>query len=109
MGITHSAVKETRTSEPTPEQLVKLLDCQLALARQKRATENHAPRRAALLAGGVLFIVVACCAALLVLQQMLSDLQHRPAVDEAAQAASAEQNENFEKQGNAGISAATSL
>lgn len=102
-------MNETRTSEPTPEQLVKLLDCQLALARQKRATENKTPRRAALLVGGVMLIVVACCAALLVLQQMLSDLQHRPVADDDGQAASAEQNENFKKEGNAGISAATSL
>ena len=102
-------MKETRTCEPTPEQLIKLLDCRLELARQKRATENNAPRRTALLVGGVLLIVAACCAALLVLQQMLSDLQHRPVADDVAQAPSVEQNENFKKEGNAGISTATSL
>ena len=74
----HHAVNETRTPEPTPEQLLKLLDLQLASARTKRTTGDTTPRRTALLVGALLLIVGGCCAALLVLQHLLSDLQHRP-------------------------------
>ena len=70
-------MNETRTSEPTPEQLIKLLDSQLTLARAKRASDST-PRRATLLVGGMLIIVAGCCVALLVLQQMLSDLREYP-------------------------------
>ena len=74
MGIIHHAVNETRTSQPTPEQLLKLLDSQLTLARTKREGDTT-PRRAALLVGGMLVIVAGCAVALFVLQQMLSDLR----------------------------------
>ena len=87
----HHAANETRTAQPTPEQLLKLLDAQLNVARTKRATEDHTPRRIALLAGALLLIVAGCGAALLVLQQMLSDLRQRPAVEGAR----TEQNANF--------------
>ena len=85
-------MNETRTSEPTPEQLIKLLDSQLTLARAKRAGDNT-PRRAALLVGGMLVIVAGCCVALLILQQMLSDLhEHPPAANPQAEQSAAQAN-----------------
>ncbi len=85
---------ETRTTQPTPEQLVKLLDAQLNLTRSKR-TADPAPRRVALLVGGLLLIVGGCCAALLVLQQMLSDLQRHPPVTQLQTAAPAGEIKNY--------------
>jgi hypothetical protein len=90
-------VNETRTSEPTPEQLLKLLDCQLTLARTKRATGDNSSRRTALLIGALLLIVGGCCVALLVLQQMLSDLQHRPGATGPQIEQSTAQNGNFQE------------
>ena len=87
----HHAVDETRTSQPTPEQLLKLLEGQLTLARTKRTSEGHPSRRTALLAGALLLIVVGGGAALLVLQHLLSDLRERGPVDRAR----TEQNANF--------------
>jgi hypothetical protein len=73
----HYAVNETRTPQPTPEQLIKMLDSQLTFARAKR-TESKTPNRVATLVAGILIIVVGCGLALLVLQNMLSDLQQQP-------------------------------
>ena len=88
----HHAVDETRNSQPTPEQLLKLLDCQLTLARTKRSTADTNPsRRTALLVGALLLIVGGCGAALLVLQHMLSDLRERGPSDRVR----TEQNANF--------------
>ena len=82
---------ETRNSQPTPEQLLKLLDGQLTLARTKRATADNPSRRTALLIGALLLIVGGCGAALLVLQYLLSDLRERGPSDSAR----TEQNANF--------------
>ena len=87
-------MNETRTTQPTPEQLVKLLDAQLTLTRARRAADPE-PRRAALVVGGLLLIVGACCAALLVLQQMLSDLQRPPAPFPAQTEMAAGEIKNF--------------
>lgn len=64
-------MKETETPLATPEQLLKLLDLQLATQRQHR--EKSQRNRALILVGGMLFIVVATAAALFVLGQMLED------------------------------------
>ena len=87
----HYAVDETRNSQPTPEQLLKLLDGQLTLARTKRSTADNSSRRTALLAGALLLIVGGGCAALLVLQHLLSDLRERGPADRAR----TEQSANF--------------
>jgi hypothetical protein len=73
-------MKETETSESTPEELLKMLDAQLAVQRSQRG--NSARNRAIILVGGVLFIVIGAGAALLVLDQMLADMPHpdRPPV-----------------------------
>ena len=94
IGIIHHAVNETRTSEPTPEQLVRLLDSQLTLARAKRAGDRT-PRRAALLVGGMLVIVAGCFVALLILQQMLSELHENPPSANARPGQSAAQGHNY--------------
>ena len=67
--------KETGTPEATPEQLMQLLDVQLASQRSHR--QNAGRNRAIILVAGLLFIVAAAGAALLILDQMLSDLRHQ--------------------------------
>ena len=68
-------MKEIQTAQTTPEQLLQMLDTQLAMQRAQRGTGGR--HRAMLLAGGVLFIIIAAGVALLVLAQMLSDLPAR--------------------------------
>ena len=65
-------MKETETAPTTPEQLLQMLDGQLAMQRAQRGTGGR--NRTMLLVGGVLFIVIAAGVALMVLAQMLSDL-----------------------------------
>jgi hypothetical protein len=67
---------QTKSAEPTPEQLMQLLDLQIASQRAKR--KGGRKHRATLLAGGLLFILAAAFAALFVLQQLAGDL-HRSA------------------------------
>ena len=65
-------MKEIETSKATPEQLLQMLDAQLAMQRVQRGTGGR--NRALLLAGGILFILIGAGVALLVLSQMLADL-----------------------------------
>lgn len=68
-------MKEIETAQATPEQLLQMMDAQMAMQRAQRSTTGR--NRAMLLAGGVLFIVIAAGVALMVLSQMLADLpQH---------------------------------
>jgi hypothetical protein len=66
-------MKETQSSDPTPEQLVQLLDAQLAAHRSQRGKSHR--NRAIILVSGILLIVAAAGAALLILDQMLMDLR----------------------------------
>jgi len=68
-----NVMKEIETSESTPEQLLQMLEAQLAAQRSQRAQSGR--NRATILVTGILFIVVAAGAALLVLDQMLVDLR----------------------------------
>ena len=70
------AEKETETKGATPEQLMEILNQQLASQRSHR--EGASRNRAIILVAGVLFIVVAAGVALLVLDQMLADLRQNP-------------------------------
>ena len=72
-------MKEIQSPDPTPEQLMQLLDAQLAVHRSHRAKSGR--NRAIILVSGIVFIVVAAGAALLVLDQMLMNLREngRPA------------------------------
>jgi hypothetical protein len=67
-------MKEIETAAATPEQLVQMLDLQMAASKAKRGVANR--NRATLLVGGLLFIFIAAGVALLVLAQMVSDLPH---------------------------------
>ncbi len=66
-------MKEIETSQPTPEQLLQMLEAQLTAKRSQRTTSSR--NRAIILVTGILFIVVAAGAALMVLDQMLVDLR----------------------------------
>lgn len=72
-----NAPQQTETSQPTPEQLMQLLDLQLARERAKRPGRSR--NRAMILVFGLLAIVAAGGIALIVAQQMLLDLQDRGA------------------------------
>jgi hypothetical protein len=66
-------MKEIETSQPTPEQLLQMLEAQLTAKRSQRTSASR--NRAIILVTGILFIVVAAGAALMVLDQMLVDLR----------------------------------
>lgn len=66
-------MKENESPEATPEQLMQMLDLQLAAHRSHRAQSGR--NRAMILVGGILFIIAAAGAALLVLDQMLMDIR----------------------------------
>ena len=68
-----NAPQQIETSQATPEQLVQMLDLQLASARGKRMGRSR--NRAIILAFGLLAIMAAGGIALIVAQQMLLDLQ----------------------------------
>jgi len=70
-----NAPQQIETSQATPEQLVQMLDLQLASARGKRMGRSR--NRAIILAFGLLAIMAAGGIALIVAQQMLLDLHER--------------------------------
>lgn len=63
----------TKSAEPTPEQLLKLLDLQIAANRAKRK-ESPGGRRTTIAMIGILLIILGTGAALLILQQVMADL-----------------------------------
>jgi hypothetical protein len=67
-------MKETGTEEPTPEQLLQIIDADIAARRSHSAQTGR--NRAIILVVSILFIVSAAAAALLVLDQMLADLRN---------------------------------
>jgi hypothetical protein len=74
-------VKETETTSSTPEELMRILDVEIASRRSHR--EKSSRNRAIFMVFGVLIIVIAAGAALLVLDQMLADLRQRDPVPAA--------------------------
>ena len=78
------ATKQTGTDQPTPEQLILLLDAQLAAGRGKRGPRSR--NRAIILVGGILFITLIGGISLMIAQQMMLDLQERGLPPEAAAA-----------------------
>ncbi len=80
------ATKQTETPQPTPEQLLKLLDLQLQQERSKRTHKSR--NRATILVVGILAILAAAGVALVVAQGMLAELHDRgtlvPAPDPTA-------------------------
>lgn len=73
-----NAPQQIETSQPTPEQLLRLLELQLAGERSKR--EARPRKRAMILVFGMLAIVVLAGLALMIAQQMLVDLHDRGAM-----------------------------
>jgi hypothetical protein len=72
------APNQTETAQPTPEQLLKLLDLQLARERTRR--EKKSRNRASFLVAGILVIIVGAAVSLLVAQQLLAELHQRDAI-----------------------------
>ncbi|MEQ1860123.1 MAG: hypothetical protein ABMA13_09320 [Chthoniobacteraceae bacterium] len=65
-------INPTKSTEPTPEQLLKLLEMQIATKRaRRRTTPRH---RAAVVATALLLIVLGAVAALLILQQTVAEM-----------------------------------
>ncbi len=70
------SANETKTSEPTPEQLLKMLDLQLSKMRSKRAnTESKVTIRVA----SILLVLTVAAGALFFLMTMLEDLRSQRA------------------------------
>ena len=67
---------ETKSDQPTPEQLLKMLDEQIAIQRKRK--KNSAARRAILLTVGLLVILGGLLAAMLLFQHMAQDLPRSP-------------------------------
>jgi hypothetical protein len=67
-------MKENGTGEPTPEQLLQIIDAEITLRRSH--STNNGRNRAIILVVGILFIVIAAGAALLILDQMLADYRN---------------------------------
>jgi hypothetical protein len=63
---------ETKSDQPTPEQLLKMLDEQIAVQRKRK--KNSAARRALLLTIGLLVIIGGLMAAMMLFQHMAQDL-----------------------------------
>ncbi len=70
------SANETKTSEPTPEQLLKMLDLQMSKMRSKRAnTESKVTIRVA----SILLVLTVAAGALFFLMTMLEDLRSQRA------------------------------
>src|SRR5688572_13156876 len=67
---------ETKTDQPTPEQLLKMLDQQIADQRKRK--KSTPTRRALLLMVGFVIIFGGLVAALLLFQYMMQELPRRP-------------------------------
>ena len=70
------SANETKTSEPTPEQLLKMLDLQMSKMKSKRAnTESKVTIRVA----SILLVLTVAAGALFFLMTMLEDLRSQRA------------------------------
>ncbi|MDQ3621934.1 MAG: hypothetical protein M3463_05510 [Verrucomicrobiota bacterium] len=64
-------MNENKSTDPTPEQLLKIMDAELLVARSRRPPRSG--HRPVMLAAGLLLILVALLSAFLVLRHMLAD------------------------------------
>ncbi|HYR58230.1 MAG TPA: hypothetical protein VEO95_06360 [Chthoniobacteraceae bacterium] len=71
------APKQIETAQPTPEQLLTLLELQIAGERSNRAHKSR--NRATFLVTGILLIIAGACIALFVAGQLLAEVQERGA------------------------------
>jgi hypothetical protein len=79
MTIQMKAAEQTPSAGATPEQLLTMLDLQIASQRQRRTKSSR--NRSLVLVGGLLFILGAAAVAFMVLGEMLSELQGSRAVE----------------------------
>jgi hypothetical protein len=77
-----NAMDEKKAAEPTAEQLLKLLDMQLAESRQRRSVTSG--RRTTFRIFSVLVLVLGTVAAVGLLLYLLEDLRSGRAVEDAA-------------------------
>jgi hypothetical protein len=80
-------MNDNKIDQATPDQLLKILDLQIAEQRSKRHRSTR--QRGLILAGGVLLIIAGALVAFLVLQQMLLDLPRSNQREEPTPAVSA--------------------
>jgi hypothetical protein len=66
--------QENKTSEPTPEQLLKMLDLQMHAMRSKR---EHQSNRGTIRAASILLVLLVAGGALAALMMMLDDLRDK--------------------------------
>jgi hypothetical protein len=67
---------ETKSDQATPEQLLKMLDDQIAIQRKRK--KNTAARRAIFLTVGLLVILGGLLGAIMLFQQKVQDLPRSP-------------------------------
>jgi hypothetical protein len=67
---------ETKSDQATPEELLKILDQQIAEQRKRR--KNTPMRRAIILTGGLLLILGGLLASLLLFQYMTREMPRHP-------------------------------
>jgi len=64
---------ENKSAQPTPEQLLKLLEAEIGASRQKRIKQET--KRRTIQVVGIILIVIGAAIALCILMFMLDDLQ----------------------------------
>jgi hypothetical protein len=75
-------MNENKTNEPTPDQLLRMLDVQIAMQRDKR--KNTTRNRAIVLVGGIMIILGGAFIALVILMQRLQDMPRGPVENDPA-------------------------
>ena len=75
-------LKETETEGATPEQLLQILERELAFKRSHRPSSSR--NRAMILVAGIILIVVAAGGALLLLNEMVADMRQSGPAPQAA-------------------------
>jgi hypothetical protein len=68
--------QQTKSPELTPEQLLTMLDLQIAAKKARKRGSSRS--RGVLLALGLLLIIAGCLGALLILRQSVGDLSDKP-------------------------------
>lgn len=72
-------MKETESSSPTPEQLLKMLDAGMEMHRARRKASER--NRVAFLTIGIIFVLTGAAVALMILFQMVQELPRRTRSD----------------------------
>lgn len=86
-------MQDNKSPEPTPDQLLKLLDVQIEMQRQKRKVTSR--NRAVFRIGGIFLIIVILLGALLILQFALNEVPHEGRSNPASNAPTQPREQNF--------------